>query len=173
MVNTSDVSLICQFCLCEDDSPSLIMSPCPCSYHVHKPCLENWLNYKRQKNCDNCGFEFEVELKLKYAFFESIGIWLDHPRNRANLYPHSISIMFLNIVFTVLLGVSSEYTVRFLKNGLKPVSQEYWQSGPFLLTLMPAILLFIRCNVVFIETQIIPWYRWWQSSVRYHLKTTN
>lgn len=164
---------MCQLCLCADVSSGLIVSPCPCSHRVHKMCLENWLNYKKQKRCDDCGFEFAVEKRLKYTFSESIRIWLEHPLNRSYFVTQFVLIVFLDTVTALLAGITSRHMVRFLWNELNPLSREYWRMGSFALALIPCMLLFIRCHAIFIETQIIPWYRWWQSRIHYQLKTTN
>lgn len=173
MVDTAEVLQLCQFCLCEDSPSSLIVSPCLCSIRVHALCLENWLNYKKHKNCDDCNFVFNVETRLKYTFVESIRIWLEHPLNRTYFLTHIVLVVFLNTVAALLMGMTSQHIVRLLQNNLDHFSYEYWRLGSFALTLMPATLLFLRCNVIFVETHIIPWYRWWRSRIRYQLKIIN
>lgn len=164
---------ICQFCLCEDSQSSLIVSPCRCSHRLHKVCLENWLNYKKQKKCDDCDFEFDVETRLKYTFAESIRIWMEHPLNRTHFLTQLFLIVFLNTIATLLVGITSQHIAYLIRCEFNPFSRDYWRIGSFSLALIPSTLLFIRCNVIFVETQIIPWYFWWQSRTHYQLKMKN
>lgn len=173
MVDTAEILQICQFCLCEDSVTNLIVSPCQCSYHVHKICLEDWLNYRKHKKCDNCNSVFNVEARLKYTFVVSVRIWLEHPIIWKYFLTHTLLIVILNTLFTLLMGMATEHIDRLLPNGLNSHSIDYWRLAIFVMALMPATLLFLRCNVVFVGTQIVPWYRWWRSRIRYELKMRN
>lgn len=170
MVDTAEVYQICQFCLCIDSPSNLITSPCRCSHRVHQNCLEDWLNYKKHKKCEDCDYEFDVETKLKYTFIESIRIWLDHPINRNYFITQFVLNVFLNTVATVLIGITYAQIFHLLRDEENLFSRVNWRFGSFSLALLPSMLLFIRCNVIFIETQIIPWYRWWKSRIYYQLK---
>lgn len=172
-IRAEEVLRICHYCLCEDNPFNLIASPCRCSYGVHEQCLENWLNYKKQKRCDDCYFEFDVVAKLKYTFAESIRIWLDHPINRAYFRTQFVLIVFLNVIATLLITATSKHIFRLVQNKLNPFSHECWRMGSFTLALMASTLLFIRCNFIFLESQIFPWYRWWRSRLHHQLRVVN
>lgn len=166
-----EVLQICQFCMCEDRSFSLIVSPCLCCHHVHKMCLENWLNYKKDKKCDDCSFEFEMSAKLKYTFTESIRIWLEHPLNRTSFYMQFTLLVFLYAIASFLIGITSQDIICVLREELNPISHAFGRLRSFPLAVLPSIFLFIRCNIIFIRSQIVPWYRWWHSRIYYELKT--
>lgn len=170
-IPVEEVLRVCHYCLCEDSPSSLITSSCLCSYGVHEQCLENWLNFKKQTKCDDCDFEFDVVAKLKYTFAESIRIWLEYPINRAYFLTQFVLIVFLNVMVTLLIGATSQHIFRLVQNGLNPFSNECWRMGSLTLALMLSMLLFIRCNIIFLESQIFSWYRWWRSRLHYQLRT--
>lgn len=170
MPNDVEQLQICQFCLCEDQPSTLITSPCWCAHHVHKMCLEKWLNYKRQKTCDDCHYTFDVLPTLKYKFIESIEIWLGHPLIRTYFVAQFLLTAFLNTIATLLIGMARQQLTHLLCKGMNPFSNEYWHFGSFALALIPTTLLFVRCNTLFVQAQIMPWHRWWQSRIYYQVK---
>lgn len=160
-------SPLCRICFCQDFARNFI-SPCLCKgtvADVHKACLERWLSRQGTSKCDLCSFQFNVISTLKYKLWESICIWAKHPRNGSLFFYNLICFTLLNIIAIALIGI----IVHGIKNAWKSEScislTKCWKLGTFMDTaLFVFIVLYCKSLAIIVNSQVRPWYRWWQTS---------
>jgi E3 ubiquitin-protein ligase MARCH1/8 len=65
---SSNQTLMCRICHCEENSEEYLLSPCHCTgtlRYVHQACLQQWLKSNGMKSCELCKFEFIMQTKIR------------------------------------------------------------------------------------------------------------
>ena len=65
---SSNQTLMCRICHCEESSEEYLLSPCHCIgtlRYVHQACLQQWLKSNGMKSCELCKFEFIMQTKIR------------------------------------------------------------------------------------------------------------
>lgn len=172
-LNESRSPLQCRICHSAGDLTSL---PCHCKGTIssaHEHCLERWLNQSSTICCDLCGYQFNVETKLKYGCWESLRIWASNSTTKC-LFRYDLLIFICVTMALSILMIQSILQIYDLIDLMKKKeTTPYYDDLVFTIYLHLAIhmvfcaILFIAyiVNVTFIcHTQIVPWFRWWRNS---------
>lgn len=155
-----DLDPMCRICLSADSTENLI-SPCLCKgtiAFVHPECLEYYLNQRNEKKCPVCKYEFKTKTGLKYTMCESIGKWINTSPRRRNLF-------FCDMLLYLLLSIVTFGLIRIMSDGLRRVVRSPNLTDIVLLsfTALFTTFTYIRCSYIVYQSQVRPWYRWWQS----------
>lgn len=100
-------SLVCRICQTTTLEEPLI-SPCNCKgtlANVHLTCLERWLNETSRNYCELCMFRFNAIQTQRYNLWESLCMWIRHPRNRTHVQSDMLISVLLTIVTAGLITV--------------------------------------------------------------------
>lgn len=162
---TDSNTIMCRICFSQDAINNFI-SPCLCKgsvAFVHKTCLERWLCRSGTSQCDLCSYELNTESRLKYGAYEAISIWASH-RNTRRLFRYDvISFILLNIL-TILLITIIVHGFKILLNNYPDESVFKDLNFGFLVVCSVFLLAIYSISMsILINTQIYPWYKWWQS----------
>lgn len=174
-LNESRLPLQCRICHSAGD---LISLPCHCkgtisSAHVH--CLERWLNQSSTICCDLCGYQFNVETKLKYGCWESLRIWATNSTTKILFRYDSLIFICVSMAIAVLT-IQLAFRIDELYTGWQKIrTRSYYDDLVFTIyvhlivyIVFGVLLLFgYMANVTFFcHTQMVPWFRWWRNSRR-------
>lgn len=169
-----EIEPFCRLCYGTKYDDSTLIEPCLCKgtvAKVHRQCLEKWLNRIGSKKCDLCLYEFKCEETLRYGLFQSLRVWMRH-RNRRRYLLHdfclflTMNIITLSMIALLLQAIHHVYTDDLIRDNL-PI----WYFIALLLAAVLWITIYIMTFVVFISTQILPWFRWWRSVKKISLFT--
>ncbi|XP_037926336.1 E3 ubiquitin-protein ligase MARCHF3-like isoform X2 [Hermetia illucens] len=159
-------SVCCRICHNTDGNDRLI-SPCLCKgtlAHVHQSCLEHWLSTSGMVHCELCQYRFPTEETLRYTFCQSIRIWYRHPNNRGLLQADCLVCTLLTVVTFGLVAICMLGLQYFNLQSYRLGVSRLWTQGSIIVFLV--IVIFAYCINLFliVKSQIVPWYRWWQSA---------
>lgn len=59
---------VCRICYMEGDAEQPLISPCRCDGSIrygHQSCLKRWVLTSKKFSCEICGYEYNVQHKLK------------------------------------------------------------------------------------------------------------
>lgn len=65
---SSQTSLMCRICHCEETNEEHLLSPCFCSgtlRYVHQSCLQQWLKSNAIKSCELCKYDFIMSYETR------------------------------------------------------------------------------------------------------------
>lgn len=65
---SSNKSLMCRICHCEEVQEHYLISPCYCTgtlKYVHQACLQQWLKSNGTKSCELCKFDFIIKKDVR------------------------------------------------------------------------------------------------------------
>lgn len=164
-------STACRICHTNTVNEGLI-SPCNCKgslAYVHLSCLERWLNQSSRSYCELCLYQYNATATKRYKLCEGIRLWIGHPRNRTHFRSDLLIVVTLTLV-TVGLIVSSLMGMEyFLVEASKIGMQKKWMKALIVLFLVLVGMGYGVTVYLIIKDQLLPWFRWWTSTVDIHL----
>lgn len=166
--------VFCRLCYGTKYDDSSLIEPCLCKgtvAKVHRQCLEKWLNRIGSKKCELCLFEFECQEKLRYGCFQSIGIWLRVHRRRRFLMHDILLFLTMNVITLSMIALLLQAIYHVYSDEIVKEALPFWYFVALCLAALLWIIIYILTFVVFINTQIRPWYRWWRSVKKINLVT--
>lgn len=165
-LSIDDNTFLCRICLCHDPEISLI-SPCLCKgsiANVHKVCLERWLSERGTTKCDICLFEFTVDSWQKYSVCDSIRIWVSHPKTGAFFFYDVMVLTIMTIMTVVLIGTLVRNAIELYALNIPENLLFGWYIAIAFVIGIFWLAMYSLAFLLFLNSQIKPWYRWWQSS---------
>ncbi|XP_044008541.1 E3 ubiquitin-protein ligase MARCHF3-like [Aphidius gifuensis] len=165
-------SFVCRICHHSDTSSEPLVSPCRCKgtlAHIHLSCLERWLNESSRNHCELCQHIYEAIKTPRYRCFESLRIWLSIERNRHNAQSNIFIIFILTIATASYIAICLNGANNFIIEGKKiGISSLLTRCGiMFFLTIIG--LGYCTAVYLLVKEQVVPWYRWWESTVNIRL----
>lgn len=153
MATESTVSTTTDCRICKSGKRAgLLVSPCQCKGsmgHVHRLCLEHWLNCSSRRSCEVCSQEFTVTLSRRYTCVRSLRVWFSQ---RAKDEP--IRFFFLTFMAAVFLLLCVTL-INIVKNDFPEVT-------------LPEFTLFMVTAVAYVMFMcyltgelLRAWYSWW------------
>lgn len=163
----------CRICYEEDVLPNLL-SPCFCKGsmgHIHKNCIEKWFKQTGIARCEICNFEFTTVTVKKYNVFKSMWIWISHRNTAIKFWKDFIYYLLLFVatfaMFGLIFNVIDTIDLQFIINHQNTAGCLV----SFGITISSAIIIAFICGTLrFYRHQVVPLYRFWQTSVEIHLK---
>ncbi|KAL1132392.1 hypothetical protein AAG570_010347 [Ranatra chinensis] len=156
-------SCSCRICQTSKSREDLI-SPCNCKGtlgKVHLSCLERWLNMCGREYCELCHFQFSAHRSRRYGLFQSIRVWMRHPRHRSLLASDIVVGGILTLVTLGLCIVCAMGLKYFVLEGLKVGIPGFWTEGAITFFLSVIVLGYLATLYLMLRDHVIPWYRWW------------
>lgn len=169
---SDDEHVFCRFCYGTKYDDDNLIEPCLCKgsvAKVHRKCLEKWLNRIGSKTCDMCLFEFQCEEKLRYGLCESIQVWLRQYRQQRYLL-HDLCLFFtmniitMSMIIVLLQAIYQVFSNESIRNALP-----MWYILALWLAALLWMCIYLLTILIFIKTQIRPWYQWWRSTKKIQL----
>lgn len=162
----------CRLCYGTRHDDSNLIEPCLCKgtmAKVHRKCLEKWLNRVGSTKCDLCLFEFKCAQTRRYGMCQSIGVWLRHHREQRFLM-HDFCLFFVMNCITlsmIVVLLQAIYHVSSDENIRRALPMWYFLA----LCIATVLWIAIYCLtiLVFVNTQIRPWFHWWQTTKKIQL----
>lgn len=163
---------LCRICFGTQYNDTTLIEPCLCKGtvgKVHRQCLERWLNFKKSTACELCSFEFHVKVVPRYGCLQSITIWMAH-RNRRNLFIFDffvlllMNVVVLGMISVLVHSIKAAYDDERLRR-LIPL----WYVTLMTVATVFWLAIYVLSFVMFANSQIFPWYRWWRSNKRIYL----
>lgn len=164
----------CRLCYDTKYDDSTLIEPCSCKgtmSKVHKKCLEKWLNRNGSKTCELCLFEFNTEEKLRYGFFQSIGIWTRNYRRRQYLMHDFYLFLMVNVITLSMIGLLLQAICHAISDDFIRETLPMWYFIALCLAAGLWITIYFSIFIIFINSQIRPWYVWWRSIKKINLLT--
>ncbi|KAI4497877.1 hypothetical protein M0802_006993 [Mischocyttarus mexicanus] len=100
---------------------------------------------------------------------ESLRIWITHPHNRRNVQSDLLIFTLLTVVMIGLIIVCLWGMHYFIIEGKKIGISKSWTRAVIWLFLGIVILGYIMTVYLLGKDQLLPWYRWWKSTVNVQL----
>ncbi|XP_031779690.1 E3 ubiquitin-protein ligase MARCH1-like isoform X2 [Nasonia vitripennis] len=122
-------SSLCRICRASSWTKEPLISPCRCKgtqAHVHLSCLERWLNQSCRNYCELCNFRYNALETPRYGWFESLRIWVNHPRNRQHIRTDFLIFALLTVFTAGLSSVCLLGTHHFVLEGTRVGFSETW-----------------------------------------------
>lgn len=160
-------SLVCRICQTNTVQEPLI-SPCNCKgtlAHVHLTCLERWLNETSRNYCELCMFRFNAIQTPRYTFWQSVRMWVKHPRNRSHVQSDMLISVLLTIVTAGLITVCLLGMQYFVLEGSKLGISQSWTRSAISMFLTVIVMGYLITLYLVIKDQVVPWYNWWKNTV--------
>ncbi|CAG9863406.1 unnamed protein product [Phyllotreta striolata] len=167
----STASAVCRICHTNTVHECLI-SPCNCRgtmEYVHLSCLERWLNQSSRNYCELCMYRFKAMKTKRYKLCESLKLWVRHPRNRDHIGSDALIGVLLTILTAALVITSSMGMEYFMAEGSKLGVRKDWIRAAIFLFLFTVIMGYLVTVYLIIRDHFSLWYRWWTSTVDFHL----
>lgn len=156
----------CRLCYGTKYDDTTLIEPCSCKgtvAHVHKQCLNKWLNRSGSKRCDLCLFEFKCEEKLRYGLFESIKIWTNNCRRRQFLMHDFCLFLTMNTITISMIALLFQAIYHIIIDEVMKESLPMWYLVALCMAAALWVIIYFFTCAVFFKTQIQPWYKWWRS----------
>ncbi|CAH1163754.1 unnamed protein product [Phaedon cochleariae] len=163
----SVASIVCRICHTNTVNEALI-SPCNCKgslAYVHLSCLERWLNQSSRSYCELCMFRYSSVQTKRYGLCRGIRLWMGHPRNRGHVRSDAIIAVLLTLVTSGLLTCSFLGMEYFVSEGGKLGIQRKWIRTSVSMFILAVVMGYVVTIYLIIRDQVIPWHRWWISTV--------
>jgi E3 ubiquitin-protein ligase MARCH1/8 len=115
---SSNKSLMCRICHCEEVQEQYLISPCYCTgtlKYVHQACLQQWLKLNGTKSCELCKFDFIIKKDVR-PFREWKKLNMNEIEKRRLLCSIAFHLIALTCV-TWSLYVLVDRTVDDIKEG--------------------------------------------------------
>lgn len=126
--------------------------------HVHRSCLQQWMNTSMRSTCELCSFKFRAIVIRKYSCCQSVFAWLKEPDVLRYLIPDTFTLVTI-ILLTIIVSADC---IMYLQRKKSRSKLDKISTVAFLII---AILLCICTIVSFIKARIMLWYAWWTSCV--------
>ncbi|KAJ8974315.1 hypothetical protein NQ317_010911 [Molorchus minor] len=164
-------SIACRICHTNPPNETLI-SPCNCKgsmAYVHLSCLERWLNQSSRSYCELCMYQYNATETKRYKLCEGIKLWIRHPRNRRHFRSDMLIGVLLTLVTSSLVASCIMGMEYFIVEASKIGFQKRWMRTTIFLFLFVVGLGYVVTVYLIIKDQMVPWFRWWRSTVDIHL----
>ncbi|OXU23703.1 hypothetical protein TSAR_004234 [Trichomalopsis sarcophagae] len=157
-------SSLCRICRASSWTKEPLISPCRCKgtqAHVHLSCLERWLNQSCRNYCELCSFRYNALETPRYGWFaelsiidgaepfESLRIWVNHPRNRQHIRTDFLIFALLTVFTAGLSSVCLLGTHHFVHEGTRVGFSETWTRG-FIAVFMAIVILGYSASVYYL-----------------------
>uniref|UniRef100_A0ABD2WPE8 RING-CH-type domain-containing protein n=1 Tax=Trichogramma kaykai TaxID=54128 RepID=A0ABD2WPE8_9HYME len=163
---------LCRICHTDSWPKEPLISPCRCKgslAYVHLSCLERWLNQSSRNYCELCNFRYNAHQTQRYTWFESLRIWINHPRNRLNIKADLLIFSLLTVFTAGLSSVCLLGSRYFVLEGARiGFSEGYTRSAVILFILIICMGYGVSVYLM-IKNQVTPWYHWWRHAVNIQL----
>lgn len=164
----------CRLCYGTKYDDSTLIEPCRCKgtvAKVHRQCLEKWLNRTGSKKCDLCLFEFKCEEKLRYGLFQSMRVWIRQQHRRRYFLHDFFLLITMNVITLSMITLLLQVIRNVLDDDHIRENLPFWHFVALCLAAAVWIMIYLATFVIFIHSQIAPWYRWWKSVKKINLIT--
>lgn len=168
IVYSASLCRICQATIPHED----LISPCHCKgsmAHVHLSCLEKWLNQSSRNYCELCLYQYNSIETPRYRLWESIGLWVRHPRNRSRIRLNLLIMVILTLATIGLLAICLIGMEHFMLEGKRIGVRKNWTRVGMAIFLGLVIMGYMTTVYLLIKDQLVPWYNWWKRTVNIKL----
>ncbi|XP_065370194.1 E3 ubiquitin-protein ligase MARCHF8 [Calliphora vicina] len=168
-------SIVCRICHNSED-PDKLVSPCLCKgslTYVHINCLERWISMSRCTICELCQFQYSTEQTLRYSLYQSLRMWYSRSMSRRALQEDCQMFSLLTLVAFGIVGTLFVAVQYYILQGNISGMGRLWTKGWLIFFLFTTLIVYLINVYMIVKSQLMPWYRWWQSARDIRLNLVN